>query len=593
MKFGNSAFWRSQLSRAARGRRPYALLSALCCLLYLPGLLALPLNDHSEAGFLNSARETGAARPAVGAHLPPPVPENAPKFMCWHLLPVFALSAEPQTQLRLARLPSFLCAVLAVLLCLYLGRTFFTPEKGLLAGLLLAACPATILAAQQATPSAPALLATSLALTLLAIICKRNSRGITQPELHLVCIFWLAVAGGLFLGGLLPGLAVLGAVLAIGFKDGNLANLRGLVCAWGGALTLTLLLLWLALLRQLALPALAGIHGWTNILPAALLPEDIAFSSLPGTGIIALPLLLWPALFYLVPALLLAWRRRTRQTLFLLGSAVLPLLLGALLPSHALPLLLACFPALCLLCAEFILTPEQASPRPALRLGLWLFYVCAALLPLVAFVALALIIGEAGQTAPLIAYLLIALALTACGCFFVLVLNGARLRLALLSLLLCILCAPLCAGVLLPGLPWLWPGLTGWEAAERSANGGRLSLLVGGGPALGLQFYSGGRTQIVTEPRLAAEAFYFEPELLGLVCQSFHTETAHIARQQGLELQELEQITYLHLLRREFIVRHLLRAKPQIPQSPAVPYKIPYYYQYEEESLREREEDWQ
>lgn len=589
MKFGNSAFWRSQLSRAARGRRPYAILGALCCLLYLPGLLILPVNDYSEAGFLNSAGQAGAALPNLGGHLSPPLPENARKFMCWHLRPVYSLSAQPQVRLWLARLPSFLCATFAVLLCLYLGRTFFTVEKGLLAGLLLAACPATILAAQQATPSAPALLATSLALTLLAIICKRNSRGIAQPALHLVCLFWVAVAGGLFLGGLLPMLAVLGAALAVGWKDGGLANLRGVFCAWGGALTLTILLLWLALLRHLALPALIGVYGWRNMLLPALLPEDIAFSVLPGTGIIQLPLLLWPALFFLVPALLLAWRRRTRQTVFLLGSAVLPLLLGALLPGHALPLLLACFPALCLLCAEFILTPEQASARPTLRLGLWLFYVFAAVLPLAAFVALALIIGEAGQTPPLAVYLLIALTLTACGCFLVLVLNGARLRLALLSLLLCVLCAPLCVGVLLPELPWLWPGLTGWKAAERTADGGQPSLLVGGGPALGLHFYSGGRSQIVPEPRLAAEAFYFEPELLGLVCQSFYAETERIARQQGLELQELETLPYLHPLRREFVVRYLLRAKPQPPRNPAPAYKIPYY-EYEQ---RREEEDWQ
>src|SRR5690242_1928042 len=134
----------AQPSRWPGGARPYALLIALCLLLYLPGIVAIPPLDRDEARFAQATRQMLETGDFLRIRFQDEARNRKPAGIYWlQAASVAALSRPASTAIWPYRLPSLIGASLAVLLIFVFGRAFFAgdpaPARSAFAGAVLLA----------------------------------------------------------------------------------------------------------------------------------------------------------------------------------------------------------------------------------------------------------------------------------------------------------------------------------------------------------------------------------------------------------------------------------------------------------------------
>ncbi len=449
MNFGNSAFWRNRLTRSVRSWRPYALLAVLSAMLCLPGLFALPLTGSAEGYATQIARQSAQRGLSLHLSFQDLTLSPRPQGNVW-LQTLSAMTFGNIGSVWPYRLLSFLALLATSIFIFVAGRALFTPERGLLSALLFLITPAALLAGQSAFSAALATALITLNITALILAQRHNSRRPGALPFWMIALFWLSAGTGVLVCGVLPLLTVSGVLLAVRIKDGTFRGLRGLFPFWGVLCGLLPALPWIFALKE----------AWQSPPHGADLARlffggDYVPWQLPGGNFLPLLLLIWPGIFFLTQALYLLHRKRTRQALLCIGWLLPPLMLTALLPVSAPLLMLPALPGICLLCADFVLSPERMPTSGILRGLVWTACLLGAFLPLLASGLLSAGIHYL-QAQPLIELLppFLAAIFATTACWYIH--KGARLRLCLLSLIFSLVAIPLVCAVLLPALRTSW-----------------------------------------------------------------------------------------------------------------------------------------
>jgi 4-amino-4-deoxy-L-arabinose transferase-like glycosyltransferase len=416
--------------------RPRLLLVLLCLAFWLPGFFTLPPTDRDESRFTQATKqmlETGDFVRIMNGS----VPRNRKPIGIHWLQAPFAAAARgagiaTENPVWPYRIPSLLGGIAAVLATYSLGLTLFARrDTALAAAALLAGCVVLTVEAHIAKTDAALVGVTTIAMAVLA----RAFMGL--PLGRAACaLFWVAMGAGILIKGpvtpMVVGLAALCASLAWRGKPepsaphgapeppapraapqplasggapepqaprsapeprvprsapepqasrsapGGWAWLGRLRPRWGLPLTLLVVAPWFAAIG-LATHGAFFADAVGGDLGRKLAGGEESHGGFPGTHLLLLPLLAFPATLPVLCGLRAAWRhRQARATLFLLAW-LLPnwLVFEAVptkLPHYTLPL----YPALMLLAGAW-LTEAGRPATPA-----WLRRAAAALAALAA-----------------------------------------------------------------------------------------------------------------------------------------------------------------------------------------------------------------
>jgi hypothetical protein len=153
------------------GARPYALLAALCLLLYVPGIGSIPPLDRDEARFAQASRQMLETGDFLRIRFQDEARNKKPAGIYWlQAAAVAAFSTPASAAIWPYRLPSLLGAMAAVLLTFALGTALLAVEEdggaarriAFFAALLLGTALGTVIEAHVAKTDA-ALLAAATA----------------------------------------------------------------------------------------------------------------------------------------------------------------------------------------------------------------------------------------------------------------------------------------------------------------------------------------------------------------------------------------------------------------------------------------------
>lgn len=357
------------------GFAPYAALTLLCALLYLPGLATIPPTDRDEARFMQATRQMIETGDYVNIRFQDEPRNKKPAGIHWLQTAAVALAGQGPATPWPYRLPSVLAAWVAVMGTCYLGARLFDRATGAVAGLVLATSFMVVIEAHIAKTDATLLAATVAALGALGVLY--TGKDAPRPSLAAALVFWVALAAGALVKGPVSCVVALAAVAALWIADRDarwLARTRPLL---GLPLALVLVLPWFL--------ASSGSADGNNFLVEAvrgdLIPKLVggqeSHGAPPGTHLVAGLVTAWPWSLLFPFALVFAWRQRAcpavRFCLAWLGAAWLLFeIVPTKLPHYTLP----AFPAFALLAAHGL----RADALPALmrtvagRLyrGLWI-----------------------------------------------------------------------------------------------------------------------------------------------------------------------------------------------------------------------------
>jgi 4-amino-4-deoxy-L-arabinose transferase-like glycosyltransferase len=443
-------------------RHAYAVLAALCLMLWLPGLLSLPALDRDESRIALAARHMLETGDFIRIRFDAQTGRAKPLGVYWAEAAAiaavgdFARSAKPgHGAIWTYRLPSLLGGVAAVWLTVWAG-SLFGAEAGLLAGLLMGFSVLMTAMASIAIPDAlflAAILGTEAAL--MRIYCAKGGRG--------TAIFgWAAFGAAILVKGLVA-VGMVGATVAAlliwdwrtSFGGGGwLKRTRPL---WGAPLLLLILTPWL-------MPVARQGHGMTILLAmgegAVRLAGADGHGAPPGYYLLTTTIGFWPAILFLLPALGFSIpHARNSAIRFLIAWAGAGWTMLALVPAKLPNYILPVYPALAILTAVWLLAPGAAESSPRLRRLLASVSALQFLIGLAAMaVASILLLRLYGEgAAPVFAVILAAmLGLAALAMRF----TGARLMALPLALFSFAILVPVLTVSVAPRLDGLWTGRT-------------------------------------------------------------------------------------------------------------------------------------
>jgi len=361
------------------GARPYALLTALCLLLYVPGIAAIPPLDRDEARFAQATRQMLETGDFLRIRFQDEARNKKPAGIYWlQAAAVAAFSDANNAAIWPYRLPSLAAATGAVLLSFSFGGALFRADPTVADRRRAAFTGATVLATSLLLVSEAHIAKTDAALLasvvagqgLLGLAYLRVRGGVPVP-LVMAAGFWIAEAAAILIKGpIAPALAlVTAATLAIADRDARW--LRGLRPLLGIVLLALILMPWLIAIEwATAGQFLADAVG--HDLLAKLISSQESHGAPPLSYLLLAVVTFWPGSLFLMPALIRGWRRRDAPaTRFLLAwlvpSWVLIELVPTKLPHYILPL----YPALAFLVAGAIAEGTRLGPASWARWADW------------------------------------------------------------------------------------------------------------------------------------------------------------------------------------------------------------------------------
>lgn len=332
------------------GLRPYAILTALCALLFLPGLASIPPIDRDEARFMQATKQMLETGDLVNISFQDEPRNKKPIGIYWlQALAVKTSGAQNFASSWPYRLPSVIGAWLAVLALFRYGKELFNPEIGLTAATMLATSFIVVVEAHIAKTDAVLLAAVTVAMLILAKFYVAQSD--KTPPLSTALLFWVVLGAGFLVKGPLILMVIGAAIVALCTADRSAQWLKALHPESGIPVALAVVLPW-------ALAATVGGSGnfFTEALSQDLLPKltggQESHGALPGVHLAALFATAWPWSLLVPFASILAWRQRSRRIVRFCFAWLLPAwlifeLVPTKLPHYTMPLL----PALMLLIA--------------------------------------------------------------------------------------------------------------------------------------------------------------------------------------------------------------------------------------------------
>jgi 4-amino-4-deoxy-L-arabinose transferase-like glycosyltransferase len=354
-----------------RGWHPYALLAALCLVLYVPGIASIPPLDRDEARFAQATRQMLQTGDFLRIRFQDEARNKKPAGIYWlQAAAVAALSTPESTAIWPYRLPSAAGALIAVLLTFAIGGALFARDDEIsaraiafVAALLLGSALGVVAEAHIAKTDA-ALLASIVAGQGglgLAYVRARSGRAVMPA---IAAMFWIAETGAILLKGPVgPGLAIL-TMVTLSIADRDWRWLRTLYPLAGIIFVALAIVPWIIAIERATTGAFL-VDSLGRDFSAKLIGAEESHGAPPLTYLFLAIATFWPGSLLLVPALARGWRSRVRPAERFLLAWLMPAwvvleLVPTKLPHYALPL----YPALALLAgAALVEGARAAAPR--------------------------------------------------------------------------------------------------------------------------------------------------------------------------------------------------------------------------------------
>ncbi len=411
-------YW-PEMVKTAILKHPILALVLLTLCFHLPGLTSLPPLDRDEARFAQATAQMLETGNYIDIRFQDQPRYKKPIGIYWlQSLSVNALSNAESREIWAYRIPSFVGALIAVLLTFWGGRRLFGSGTALLGAAFLCTCLALVAESSIAKTDAALLACVTAAEMALGRIYCDARQGTRAPQFGnpglLALMFWVAIGFSLLLKGPI-GPAIVGLTLgALAFADRDFAWMKRLSWLPGFVIVAVIVLPWTA--------AIWVKTGGAFFLQAA---NDIAPKLTSGTEshwgpplyYSALsPILLWPGSLFFFPAAFLAWKRRTEPAVrFCLAWAAPSWLLFELVPTKLPHYVLPTLPAITLLCAlaltsgRMVLSERSALFRRLAWSGAALWGIVCGLLA-GGIVALPVLYGNAAGWGPVLGAILVLVA---------------------------------------------------------------------------------------------------------------------------------------------------------------------------------------
>src|SRR5215472_1893367 len=128
----------SLLDRWTRGWRGPALAALVALAAVLPGLLALPVTDRSEARLAEASAQMLEDHDFAAAAVDEDLRDRSPLAVHWLQAAATAATSDPEARRIWAfRIPTAIGAMIAAAACAWGGAALFGPSAGFLAGVML------------------------------------------------------------------------------------------------------------------------------------------------------------------------------------------------------------------------------------------------------------------------------------------------------------------------------------------------------------------------------------------------------------------------------------------------------------------------
>ena len=351
---------------AREGLRPrdVLLLLAVAVAMLAPGLSSLPPVDRDESRYAQATSQMLETRNFIDVRFQDQPRYLQPVGIYWlQSAAVTATGALKHRDIWAYRLPSTICAVLAVLVTAWIGAMAFGRTAGIVAGLLMAFSVLLGFEARMAKIDATLLLATLLAQAALArIYLARGSP--TRPRLT-AALFWAALGAGLLLKGPIILIVSGGTILGVWLTERRWRWMKGLHAGWGVLLMLAIAAPWFVAIGVETHGAFFDKAVKHNLLGKVGRGEQ-AHGQPPGYYLALFTLTFWPGSLAVAAALPFAWRERTTSAVRFLLAWIIPTwllyeLIATKLPHYALPF----YPALACLAAGAATAAMRTRSRPA------------------------------------------------------------------------------------------------------------------------------------------------------------------------------------------------------------------------------------
>lgn len=430
----------------------YWLLLGLSLLVFLPGIAKLPVIDRDEAHFAQATRQMLQTNNYFQVRFQERTRFQKPPGINWLQAASVKLTGHGDNAgIWPYRLPSFLGALLSVLLTFAFASRFVSRRTAWMAAALLASSLLLTVEAHMAV------IDTSL---LSSVLLMQGALWIIYEGVHAhrrispvwPALFWLAMAYGLVLKGVTPLVGVL-TVTALCVTERGVAWLKALKIIPGLVLFSVLSLAWLWMLNQAE-----HSNYLMQMLNKDLLPKlqggHESHGQPPLFHLALLPLTFWPASLFLWQAGDYAFRHRHKSMVRFLLCWIIPTwvffeLMPTKLPQYVLPT----FPAIALLAALAIEQGELfKAPGKWFRWlqGGWLLMSGCLLM------ALAMIPRLLNLTMPLVSWLLVSMGFSLCVLAVYFARRGHYQRTLVALILVAATSYPLIFSQLLPQLKPLW-----------------------------------------------------------------------------------------------------------------------------------------
>lgn len=347
----------------------YWLLGLFSLLLFIPGMVNIPVIDRDEAHFAQASKQMLETNNYFQIRFQEKTRFQKPPGINWlQAASVKLLSNPADNEIWPYRIPSLLGALFSILLCYFFSRRFMSDQAAAIGSALLASSLLLVLEAHMAVIDASLLSSVVLMQGALWFIYHA---AMNQKKIHwgwAVC-FWLAMTYGFVLKGVTPLVGVL-SIIYLCIVERQIAWLKQLHIVCGLILFVVLSLAWLYLVNEAE-----HSNYLLQMINKDLLPKlqggHESHGKPPLFHLISLPLTFWPASLFLWQGIVYAYRNRYNHVVKFLLAWLLPTwiffeIMPTKLPQYVLPT----FPAIALLCSlaieELIKTKEL--PRKGLHI---------------------------------------------------------------------------------------------------------------------------------------------------------------------------------------------------------------------------------
>ncbi|MEN6439806.1 MAG: glycosyltransferase family 39 protein [Syntrophobacter sp.] len=359
--------------------KPYIILVLLCLFLYVPGLGSIPPIDRDEARFAQATTQMLESGDYVRISFQDEPRNKKPIGIYWLQAASVAIAGTLESRrIWPYRIPSLLGAVIAVLFLYALGRRLFDARTAFFGAALCAASTllvieahlattdavllATIMAAQWAlsryyipaasTPVRPEISGT--APKCVSTETKQVNSTDPLPGTGAFLTFWAAQAIGILIKGPITPLVSLLTIGCLVAAERKVGWLRGLRPLKGLVIVAALVSPWLVAIAIATKGAFFQQALGEDLLSKVGSAQEL-HGFPPGFYLALLPVMLWPASFFIVPALARAWKKRTPAVKFCLSWIIPVWILFELIPTKLPHYVLPAYPPLCLLIAEALI----------------------------------------------------------------------------------------------------------------------------------------------------------------------------------------------------------------------------------------------